>query len=133
MKLSDNNPKNEKLKIEYQEYLKYHRNKTLKADTVNSKFIHIDIFDEFCKYEDFSLYNSEKGKNFYEHLKSSDISYKTMFSYLSDISEFLEWVFHNKKVKNKKKLLDELITLKPRDEDIRLCLSCLLGFFLQSL
>lgn len=120
MKLSDNNPKNEKLKIEYQDYLKYHRNKTLKSDTVNSKFIHIDIFDEFCKYEDFCLYNSEKGKNFYEYLKSSDITYKTMFSYLNDISEFLEWVFINKKVKNKKKLLDELITLKPRDEDIRL-------------
>lgn len=118
--ISEKNAKNEKLKILYEQYLKYRRNNKLKQDTINSKILHIDIYDEFFKYVTFDNYTYEKGIAFYNFLKDKDIMPATMFSYLNDVYEFLDWHFRTHRVKNAKKLIEQLDTLKPRDEDIRL-------------
>ena len=67
--ISEKNAKNEKLKILYEQYLKYRRNNKLKQDTINSKILHIDIYDEFFKYVTFDNYTYEKGIAFYNFLK----------------------------------------------------------------
>ena len=120
MKLSDLNPKNEEILEEYSKYLMYKRPVKLTKDTVNAKRLHIEDFDEFCKYRDFKMFTSDVGTKYYDFLLSRELSYSTMFSYLYDIKEFLSWYFRTHKIKNSNKLIDSLETLTPRDEDIRL-------------
>ena len=121
MKQSKLNVENEKLKEEYEQYLLHLRLPKLKQSTVDDKLSSIYFFDELINHKvSYKDFTSDLGIQFYENLKSKDISLTTVFGHLSNLKEFLEWVFINKRVKNAKRKLETLTVLIPKEEDKRL-------------
>lgn len=120
MRQSKLNPNNEKIKDEYERYLKHLRNVKLADDTIQQKITSIRMYEERTKYKDFKEYNAETGIDVYEWLKDSDArSIGTALKHADNIREFLDWYFSNHKVPHKKQQ-QALSALSAREEDRRL-------------
>ena len=118
------NPVNEEIKQNYRFYLKHQRDFKLNNDSIKDKMSKIDKYDEFFNYADFMSFDTNKGVKYYDYLierfEQNQIEMTTVLSYLMTIKEFLYWYFINHKCKARKKLLESLVTLEPKDEHRRL-------------
>lgn len=123
MKESKLNVENEKIKEDYEQYLLHLRVPKLRQSTVDDKISSICMFDELMNHKiSYKDYTADLGIEFYESLKNKDIELTTVFKHLSNLKEFLEWLFINKKVQNAKQKLELLRVLDPKDEDKRLAI-----------
>jgi len=114
------NENNEKIKENYQKYLKNERNYKLVDDTAKNKLSYVNKFDEQCGFADFKDFNADKGISFYSYLKEQNIEITTVIKYLYSVKEFLEWYFRTHKVADSKHLIDSLVVFNPTEEDKRL-------------
>lgn len=112
------NPKNEKLKIKYEEYLTKLAKEKVKPDTAKAKLGSIRIYDELNKHEDYKCFDEEHGVAFYEYLRELESGASTRIKHLTNLREFLGWYFDSTKVTKAKKLA--LQSLEPTEEDKRL-------------
>ena len=91
------NSNNEKIKRQYEKFLKHHRRYSEK--TIDKNMLSINLFEEFFNYEDFSKINDETGVKYVEHLKNRKkssngeiIKLSTVKSHLIYLRNFFHWL-----------------------------------------
>lgn len=118
------NEKNEALKDEFRDYLTKIKSDKVKATTAEDKIRSVRFYEELFNFEDFELFNEERGSEFYSHLKEDDkTGVNARIKHLNALKEFFLWYFEikcNIKLYLRQDIKSALNSLEPSQEDIRL-------------
>ena len=114
--MSNRNPKNERIKRQYGDFLKHADGRA--EVTIRQVEKAIQRYEEFTHSADFSSFDQRVGKAFKQHLVERDLAKSTMLSNVTALKRFFGWLAHQPGYRSRITLTD-IDYLSLSDKDVR--------------
>lgn len=114
--MSKRNPKNERIKRQYGEFMKHADGKA--EATIRQVEKAIQRYEDFTSSADFATFNQHRARTFKAHLVDRGLSKATMLSSITALKRFFGWLAHQPGYKSRIAITD-IEYLNLADKDVR--------------